>query len=605
MSTETKMKPTLGLTGLTMNAMALIAPGAFLWLTFAQQSLYGAPLAGQAMWFGIVAALVLCLATAISYAELSKLYPGAGSSYVFAEQAFINKHSAFKFARISKFIVGWASHLYYWVYPGVMVAVTALLAGYLGGILLPNTFSSAIPSPLFMMGFCVVFAYGVAFIAFRGVGSATAVNIAINVIQITALVIFGALAIAYRANHPEGSKGYTLSPSGSVIDYVVATDKDGKPVTDKDGNAVAAKDAAGNPQPFIVSYKDSIVPVADAADPKKMNDTFQMHSSALSVIKPHGFGFVFVQMGIAILLLVGFESVSAMGEESINPKSHIPKAIILSLLIQGAVCYLFEYFAANFFLHSGYTMPTAGGSAAPIGDMMQIIGTWAFGSPAAGQAFMLVEAGTVFLALVGTTLSCISTGARVTYAMGRDEELGTHFGILHGTNLTPARAIWTLATISAVIGIFGVLFNFCGGAAQTDDAIKALPTNIWYSFGLWKNALAAQIPQSLLVITLTSNFGTFALYMLTNVIAIVAFKEHHTFHGFKHVVVPVFGLLANFICLLFYVVGPFFVAGMSWKEPYVALGFALVWGLYGAYYFATRSKKLGREVLLTQKPASS
>ncbi len=35
---EVKMTPTLGLTGLTMNAMALIAPGAFLWLTFAIQA---------------------------------------------------------------------------------------------------------------------------------------------------------------------------------------------------------------------------------------------------------------------------------------------------------------------------------------------------------------------------------------------------------------------------------------------------------------------------------------------------------------------------------------------------------------------------------------
>src|SRR6266404_7147084 len=35
---EIKMTPTLGLTGLTMNAMALIAPGAFLWLTFAPPS---------------------------------------------------------------------------------------------------------------------------------------------------------------------------------------------------------------------------------------------------------------------------------------------------------------------------------------------------------------------------------------------------------------------------------------------------------------------------------------------------------------------------------------------------------------------------------------
>src|SRR5476649_1770403 len=107
-------KPTLGLTGLTSNAMALIAPGAFLWLTFQEQSLYGAPLAGQSMWFGILGALLLCLATAYSYAELSKIYPGAGSSYLYAEQAFLSKTKAYKFARIVKFFTGWASHLYYW-----------------------------------------------------------------------------------------------------------------------------------------------------------------------------------------------------------------------------------------------------------------------------------------------------------------------------------------------------------------------------------------------------------------------------------------------------------------------------------------------------------
>src|SRR5471030_1935850 len=108
-------KKTLGLTGLTSNAMALIAPGAFLWLTFAEQSQFGGPSAGSAMWIGIVFALLLCLATAVAYAELSKLYPGAGSSYFFAEQAFLSKTGAKKFARVAKFTVGWASHLYYWV----------------------------------------------------------------------------------------------------------------------------------------------------------------------------------------------------------------------------------------------------------------------------------------------------------------------------------------------------------------------------------------------------------------------------------------------------------------------------------------------------------
>src|SRR4029450_8014397 len=105
------------------------------------------------MWFGIFGALVLCVATAIAYAELSKLYPGAGSSYFFAEQAFLSKTKAFRFARIAKFIVGWASHLYYWVYPGLMVGVTALVVGYVLGQLWPNTFVPAVPSPIFMIGF--------------------------------------------------------------------------------------------------------------------------------------------------------------------------------------------------------------------------------------------------------------------------------------------------------------------------------------------------------------------------------------------------------------------------------------------------------------------
>ena len=83
-----EMQATLGLTGLTMNAMALIAPGAFLWLTFVPQATEGAT--SPAMWIGIVVALLLCLATAVCYAELSKLYPGTGSSYYFAEQSFLN-----------------------------------------------------------------------------------------------------------------------------------------------------------------------------------------------------------------------------------------------------------------------------------------------------------------------------------------------------------------------------------------------------------------------------------------------------------------------------------------------------------------------------------
>jgi len=598
-------KQTLGLTGLTVNAMALIAPGAFLWLTFAQQCLYGQPMAGISMWFGILLALLLCFATAISYAELSKLYPGAGSSYFFAEQAFLSKSKAYRFARVAKFMVGWASHLYYWIYPGVMVAVTAILVGYLAGQLFPTIFNAAVPSPLLMIIFCMIFPFFVAYIAYRGVNASTGVNLAINVIQISALLIFTVVAIGYRLNHPEGSKGITLNPDGVPVTKVIATQttKDDKgndvtnPVKDKDGNYVFEKNADSTDKDYTLTYAADQA-MTKGSDPKNPADTFQFHRDPLSVIAPHGFSFVLVQACIAILILVGFESVTSMGEEARNAKRDIPRAVLLSLVIQGAFCYLFEYFGANYFLNSGYTMTTASGSPAPIGDMMQIVGTWLFGSAQGGWWFMFIQALTVFLALIGTTLACMNTGARVTYAMGRDDELAGNLGVLHTKNLTPHVAIWTLAIISVVIGIFGVSLYFCGGAALSEDTIKTLPHNLWYSFGIIPHDTAANIPQSLLIITLASNFGTFLLYMMTCIVTIVAFREHHTFHGFKHMVVPVFGLLANLLCMLFYLVGPFSVAGMSWKEPYFALGIAAVWGVYGAIYFFTTSKKKAKSVLI-------
>src|ERR1700681_1350109 len=142
-TTTGEMQATLGLTGLTMNAMALIAPGAFLWLTFFIQATTGAT--APAMWIGIVLALVLCLATAVCYAEMAKLYPGTGSSYYFAEQSFLNHDKAWPYARLAKFIVGWGSHLYYWIYPGVMVAVMGVLCGYLAGTIWPSFMSASNP----------------------------------------------------------------------------------------------------------------------------------------------------------------------------------------------------------------------------------------------------------------------------------------------------------------------------------------------------------------------------------------------------------------------------------------------------------------------------
>src|SRR5262249_41411132 len=159
-----KMQATLGPTGVTVNAMALIAPGAFLWITFVLQAGYVFP-SGMAMWAGIFVALMLAYATALSYSELAKLYPAAGSCDLFAEQAFLKTTTAYKFARIAKFVIGWSSHLYYWVYPAVMVATMGVLIGYIVGSLAPNTINASVPGPVFMALIAVIFSFFVSWIA--------------------------------------------------------------------------------------------------------------------------------------------------------------------------------------------------------------------------------------------------------------------------------------------------------------------------------------------------------------------------------------------------------------------------------------------------------
>jgi len=592
--TAPEMQPTLGLTGLTMNAMALIAPGAFLWLTFVAQATAGNT--APAMWIGIFFAVLLCLATAVCYAELSKLYPGTGSSYYFAEQSFLNHATAWPFARLSKFIVGWGSHLYYWIYPGVMVGVMGILCGYLVGTLWPSFMSASNPGPMFMMAVAIATSLGVAYIAYRGVNGSTAVNIAINVVQISALLVFSVMALGYRMNHPPGTEAWQFdSMSGDAYTYEFATEKQ---TVNGQSTDVIVRDAAGVPKPKL-DAAGKPVPFKIAYPEKDEKGNFQSHPSAGSVVGIHNMGWLLVQATIAILILVGFESVTSMGGEARNAKRDIPIAVIVSLLVQGVFCYLIEYFAANYFLSSGYPMTTATGSAAPIGDMMIVVGNAILGA-GHGRTFMLIEAFTVFLAIIGTTLSCINTGARVTYAMGKDQELPDHLGTLHAANLTPHRAIWTLAAISAVVGCLTVSNLFGDAGALTDATIKGLPQGFWSSFGYLSHDAMAALPNSLLAVTLCSNFGTFLLYMLSCVTCIVGYHNHPNYKPVRHLFVPVFGVLANLACMSAYLVLPFMGIGTK-PEPFTALGVAAVWAIYGAIYFLRSSKASGRTTMVSSR----
>lgn len=503
MSEKVELKKTLGLTGVTMNAMALIAPGAFLWLTFQMQAaqVNGAgKTTAMDMFAGLVVALILAFLTAISYSKLSELYPeaGTGSSYYFAERAFMNGTSKLSsFSRVAKYIVGWFSHVYYWVYPGVMVAMMATLITYIFG-----QFGINVPI-VGQILIAILFAVVTGAVAYRGINGSTVSSIVINVIQIVTLVFVTILAIIYRVKNPQH------------VEFV--------------------------------------------------------HKSFTSVIMPHSISNVLFQATIAILLLVGFESATALAGESKSPK-HVSRGVILSLVFQGLIFYLFEYAGANAWLNTSYKITDATGkiqagidaaaaSSAPIGDMVKILGDSLLNN--SGFVLMIVVAISVAIAVFGSTLACMNTGVRVTYAMAKDQEMPSILGALHHKHATPHTAVWIITIISAIVGAIGVVSV----------------TN-------------------LTAVTLISNIGTFILYGMTNLISLVAFLRQSKRNAFTHIIIPVLGFLANIAMLLAVLYLGILGGGATQVAAVESIIVTIVWLVIGIFYLIFNSKKQERSIII-------
>jgi hypothetical protein len=64
--------------------------------------------------------------------------------------------------------------------------------------------------------------------------------------------------------------------------------------------------------------------------------------------------------------------------------------------------------------------------------------------------------------------------------------------------------------------------------------------------------------------------------------------------------IPIFGVVANLICMMFYIIGPFMGYGTK-MEPFGALGIAAVWAIYGGIYFTKASKSMGRTTMVASR----
>jgi amino acid transporter len=520
-----EIKKTLTTTGVTINAMALIAPGAFLWITFALQAAGSDPKGNSTafdMWQGIVFALIVAFLTALSYAEMAKIYPeaGYGSAYYFAEKTFADKVSAGhqKWARLAKLVTGWAAHLFYWVYPGVMVSFMAILISYIAGLFGAHVSSAPNADPGLPLWanitVALVFALVCGAIAVRGIQGSTKTSWIVNIVQLVTLVIFSIAAIVYRVQNPQHA--HFVAPVGGDV------------------------------------------------------NSFG-HANIMSIIVPHSLTHMLFQATIAILILVGFESCTALGAEAIDARKSVPLGVIWSLIIQGLFAYLFEYFAANYAISDKLTatdsgkvltgMAAAAKSQAPIGDLTRLIGDSLFHG--LGLVLTITMALTVAFAILGTTLACINTGVRVSYAMAKDKEMPELMGLMHGKFATPHTAVWILTIVSGIIGAIG---TYNTAIAQTG-------------------------------ISLASNLGTFILYMLICIWTIIAFNGRKEKNHFMHMLIPILGFITNAIMIIAIFYLAFVGGGDGAKAAYVALGFAAVWGILSLIYVLVNNARSGRKMM--------
>jgi amino acid transporter/nucleotide-binding universal stress UspA family protein len=151
---------------------------------------------------------------------------------------------------------------------------------------------------------------------------------------------------------------------------------------------------------------------------------------------PNGFMGVFVAMGLTFIAFEGYEIIVQSGEEAINPRRNIPRAIFLSIAIAVTIYLLVGITAI------GATTPPPGmevyeylgeqKEVAIVGVAQQIF-PWGIG----GMVLLISGLVSTMSALNATTYS----SSRISFAMGRDFNLPQIFARIHPRRHTPYWAV--------------------------------------------------------------------------------------------------------------------------------------------------------------------
>ncbi|MEQ5836690.1 APC family permease [Marinobacter sp. NFXS9] len=198
---------------------------------------------------------------------------------------------------------------------------------------------------------------------------------------------------------------------------------------------------------------------------------------------------------VAAYSFLGFDAVTTLTEETINPRRNIPRAIILTALIGGGIYVLVGY--TTQLVHPGAVFNDADSAAF---EIAKTIGADLFGA--------IFLAGMV-LAQFTSGIAAQASASRLLFAMGRDSVLPRKlFGALHPRFHTPVFSI----VLTGLIGVVALFLDVLSAASFI-------------------------------------NFGAFIAFTMVNVSVIVMYfrdaRMRGEYNALKGIVVPAIGAVVN------------------------------------------------------------
>ena len=143
---------------------------------------------------------------------------------------------------------------------------------------------------------------------------------------------------------------------------------------------------------------------------------------------------------LALFSFVGFESATTLGSEARDPLKTIPRAVIQSALLSGAIFTVCAYAEVLGFRAAGQELGT---SPAPMRVLAEVGGVGFLG--------LLIDIGAL-VSLFACTLACVTAAARVLLLMSYGGLTHGSLRMTHARNETPGRAV-IVTGVSAVLPV--------------------------------------------------------------------------------------------------------------------------------------------------------